>query len=57
MKVHRYEFEVMWMILAMFGDWVTIHMDWTLAPQPARQDQVREQRYSPFQIRPPPLSD
>ncbi|MBN2315436.1 MAG: hypothetical protein JXM79_16015 [Sedimentisphaerales bacterium] len=62
MKVHRYEFEVMWIILAMFGDWVTIHtkttrMEWTLEPQPARQDQIQEQRYLPFQIRPPPLPD
>ncbi len=57
MKVHRYEFEVMWLILAVLGRWVTIRTTWKLAPQPARQDHVTEQRYSPYQIRPPPLSD
>ena len=57
MKVHRYEFEVMWLILAVLGSWVKTHTTWKLKPQPARRDHVTEQRYSPYHIRPPPLSD
>ena len=58
MKVHRYQIEVMWLILAVLSGWIsTLTRKRKLEPQPARQDPVREQRYSPYQIRPPPLTD
>jgi hypothetical protein len=55
MKVHRCQIEVMWLILAVLSGWVTTRTEWKLEPLPARQDRVKEQIYSPHQIRPPPL--
>ena len=57
MKVHRYEVEVMWLILAVLCGWATTLTKWKLEPQPARQDRIEEHTYSPYQSRPPPLSD
>jgi hypothetical protein len=57
MKVHRYQFEVIWLILAVLGGWVMTRTKPKLEPQPARQDHVREQRYFPYLIRPPPRTD
>ena len=57
MKVHRYQVDVMWLFLAMLGGWATARTKQQFEPQPARQDRVFEQTYSPNQIRPPPLSE
>jgi len=54
MKVHRYQVEVMWLILAVLSGWGTTLTKWKLEPQPARQDRVEEKNYSPYQSRPPP---
>jgi|GEM_PF-1934656 len=57
MKVHRYNIEVMWLVLAVLSGWATALTEWKLAPQPARPDHVKQQTHSPIQIRPPPSLD
>jgi len=55
MKVHKYQFEVMWLVLAVLGCWAASGNVIGLPHQPRRQDGFQKKTHSPIQIRPPPL--
>jgi hypothetical protein len=55
MKVHKYQFEVMWLVLAVLGCWAASGNVIELPHQPRRQDGFQKKTHSPIQIRPPPL--
>lgn len=55
MKVHKYQIEVMWLILAVLGCWMAAGTVNGLTRQPIRQNSYQKKLHSPIQIRPPPL--
>ena len=55
MKVHRFQFEVMWLMLAVLGCWARLRKNIGLIQQLIRQESLQKKPPSPIQIRPPPL--
>ena len=55
MKVHKYQLEVMWLVLAVLGFWVAADHMGEFVHKPIRQDGLQKKPLSPIHIRPPPL--
>lgn len=55
MKVHRYQIEVMWLILAVLGSWVDVDGLSGLPNQPIWHKSLQNKPPFTNQIRPPPF--
>ncbi len=55
MKVHKYQVEVMWLMLAVSVCWGAAAQMSGFTHQPIKQDNLQKKPPSPIQIRPPPL--
>jgi hypothetical protein len=55
MKIHKFQFEVMWLMLAVLGCWATFKNKRELARKLIRRESLQKKPPSPNQIRPPPL--
>jgi hypothetical protein len=55
MKVHRYQIEVIWLVLAVLGSWAYAAKLGVLAHQLIKQERLQNKIPFANQIRPPPL--
>jgi len=55
MKIHRYQIEVMWLILAVLGNWAYADKLGVLAHQLIMQESLQKKPPFANKIRPPPL--
>ena len=57
MKIHRFQIEVIWLILAVLGSWAYATKLGVLAHQLIKQESLQNKPPFANQIRPPPLFD
>lgn len=55
MKIHRYQIEVIWLILAVLGSWAYVAKLGVLAHKLITQESLQKKPPFANQIRPPPL--
>ena len=55
MKIHRFQLEVVWLMLAALSCWATFKENNELIQLMIRQESLQKRPPSPNQIRPPPL--
>ena len=55
MKAHKYQVEVMWLVLAVLGYWMATEKMGEFVHQPIGQDGLQKKPLLPIHIRPPPL--
>ena len=55
MKAHKYQVEVMWLVLAALGYWMATEKMGEFVHQPIGQDGLQKKPLLPIHIRPPPL--